>query len=369
MYGANKSLCQLIVELREHYNINPIILLRLRGTICDFLDKHKIEYIISHYYWWVYEREGLIERSHNIVKQLRNLSRIKTIIKKINNVKIDLVYTNSITTNIGVFLSRKLNCPHIWHIRESLEQFHFKISLGKYFAKRHFFDGAEYYIVISEYLIRSYNSLLPNHKVRRVYNGISLENTKRQSNKFVNIFNLCIVGILSENKNQLDAIRAINILVLNKGIRNIHLHIIGGAKKEYSKILQDYIATNKLSEFVTLHGHQANVDSLLSNMNLGIMCSRDEAFGRVTIEYMLNRIPVIASNSGANTELIECGKNGEIYELYNAEDLAARIIPFIEKPFLLEKLGSYAQEYAATHFSSKNNTDSIYQIINNSISD
>ena len=34
------------------------------------------------------------------------------------------------------------------------------------------------------------------------------------------------------------------------------------------------------------------------------MASRAEAFGRVTVEYMLKGIPVIGARSGATTELI-----------------------------------------------------------------
>jgi glycosyltransferase involved in cell wall biosynthesis len=47
-------------------------------------------------------------------------------------------------------------------------------------------------------------------------------------------------------------------------------------------------------------------------MNIGLMCSRDEAFGRVTIEFMLHKMPVIASNSGANPELVINRINGDI---------------------------------------------------------
>jgi glycosyltransferase involved in cell wall biosynthesis len=78
---------------------------------------------------------------------------------------------------------------------------------------------------------------------------------------------------------------------------------------------------------------------------------------------MLHRLPVIASNSGANPELIVPGNNGEIYELYNAQDLANKIMTFVNNPDLLEEYGRYAQEFAAENFSSKQNSENIYKTI------
>ncbi|MDF1551123.1 MAG: hypothetical protein P1P88_25105, partial [Bacteroidales bacterium] len=66
-------------------------------------------------------------------------------------------------------------------------------------------------------------------------------------------------------------------------------------------------------------------------------------------------------------ELIESGKNGQLYELGNAVDLANKISFFIENPDQLEKCGSYAQKYAIDNFSSKKNSDAIHQIIDDLI--
>ena len=37
------------------------------------------------------------------------------------------------------------------------------------------------------------------------------------------------------------------------------------------------------------------------------MLSKNEAFGRVTVEYMLQNLLVIATNTGANSELVIMG--------------------------------------------------------------
>jgi glycosyltransferase involved in cell wall biosynthesis len=363
MYGANKSLCTLMLELRENYEINPVVLLPNHGPICEYLDKNSIKYIISHFYWWVYYKDGAIERILNYRKQVRNLLRIVKIFKTISHENINLVYTNSITINIGAFLSKMLGCPHIWHIRESMEHYYFKFSVGNFFAKKIFRKGADSYILISDFLIRSYNKYLPNKITQKIYNGVSINIKKRDLNQLFGVMNICIVGVVCEQKNQFDAVKTIKILVKDKGVKNVKLHIVGVGKGEYVQKLQEYIRKYDLLNYVVFYDHQHNINQLLSKMNLGLVCARDEAFGRVTIEYMLNRLPVIASRSGANTELVKDGVNGDVYELYESTELANKIQHYIQNPNLLEEIGGSAYEYAISNFSSKKNSDSIYNVI------
>ena len=175
---------------------------------------------------------------------------------------------------------------------------------------------------------------------------------------------MCMVGIISDQKNNLDALKALCILVKKNKLVNIRLHFIGGHKTEYLQMLKKHITENKLEDYVIFHGHTKDVDSLLSTMHLGLMCSRDEAFGRVTVEYMLHGMPVIASNSGANTELIKENINGAIYTIYNANELAEKISKFVTQPDLLKLMGETAYDYGKENFSSERNAALIYEAIN-----
>jgi|GEM_PF-1219142 len=363
MYGANQSLCTLMVELKDNYQIKPIVLLRNHGPICKFMDQHGIKYYIFYFFWWVYEGNGFKEFLLSFTKQLRNIPRIIHIYKTIRTNKIRLVYTNGLPANIGLFLSKLLGCPHIWHIRESIEHFKFKFSLGKFISKIILKNAADKYILISDYLVNAYSGLLPLRKIVRIYNGIELPKTNTKSKKESETFNLCMLGIISEQKNNLDAIKALAILRNQKLGVKVILHLAGGRKQEYLELLRIFIYEHDLIEYVRFYEHINDPRPLLSRMDLGLICSRDEAFGRVSIEFMMHRIPVIASNSGANNELVKKGINGEIYELYNSQELADKIIQFIEKPELLKSLGQSAYDYAISNFSSSQNTKYVYKII------
>lgn len=362
MYGANLSLCRLMIELRVKNNVQPIVLLSHRGEICECLDQNGIKYFISHFYWWVNADKGIFQILLNYRKQIRNKLRITKLVNLINSEKIDLVYSNSVTINLGVFMSRKLNCPHIWQIRETLQAYNFKYSIFEFQVKKLFKKGADRYIVISDFLLNNFKNFLPIKRTVRIYNGISQNIENKKIVNISNVLNIALVGIICDQKNQLDALKALTILK-TKGIDKVNLHFIGGAKSEYLNMINDYVENNSLQDMVTFHGHVSNVNEILNDMNLGLVCARDEAFGRVTIEYLLHGMPVIASNSGANEELVQDKQNGFIYELKNAEELAERIEYFIKNPLKLETMGIFAKEYAARNFSSEKNTAAIYAVI------
>ena len=48
-------------------------------------------------------------------------------------------------------------------------------------------------------------------------------------------------------------------------------------------------------------------------MHIAVVASKSEAFGRVTIEAMLGGLVVVATDAGANSELIDNGKTGYLY--------------------------------------------------------
>ena len=55
------------------------------------------------------------------------------------------------------------------------------------------------------------------------------------------------------------------------------------------------------------------------------MCSRAEAFGRVTVEAMKLGLPVIGAARGATPELVRDGWNGLLYAHGDANELAGKI--------------------------------------------
>lgn len=367
-YGANKSLLTLMLLLRNNHGVQTVVLLPSVGPMCTQLEKENIPYKVSHYYWWVNYNHGAFQWLLNKRKQLINWLRIGKLCNLFSEEKPDLIYTNSVCVNIGVLVAKKMNVPHIWQYREAFKQLDFRLSLSESFS-RHVWamPATKAHIMISDYMMDYYRPYLPNDRMVRIYNGVNLPKgiKERRLNKVNGRLKVACVGILSNQKNQIELLKAQHILAL-RGIE-IETYFIGTYKSEYLAEMQLYITEHHLEELAHITGHTDDVFGALQEMNLGVVCARDEAFGRTTIEFMLMHMPVIVSDSGANPELVSNNKTGAIYHLGNAEQLADYIERYIHHPELIQIHGDAAAEYAKRDFSAERNAELIYEQIQKSL--
>ena len=85
---------------------------------------------------------------------------------------------------------------------------------------------------------------------------------------------------------------------------------------------------------------------LRNNIDIELVCSRNEAFGRVTLEAMLHGIPVVGSNVGGTLELIKNRETGMIYQYGDINDLANKIEVLIKEHELYNLIINNAMEFA-----------------------
>ena len=361
-YGANKSMLTLISLLRERYNVETTVLLPHTGVMCEMLEKNKIPYVVSHYYWWVNDNHGLFQKLLNKRKQLLNYCYLCRILKALGNRHFDMVYSNSVTIDMGIFIAERLRVPHIWHFRESLVQFRLSLSLSLSLLRRPVNSA---YILISQYMMDYYRPYLSADRMYCIYNGVSLpQGVYRQKlNQVIDHLKVVCIGVLCEQKNQLELLRA-QVVLYQRGVV-IETYFLGSAKSDYLQQMENYIDANGIRRYAHIMGHTDDVYAIMQDMNVGVVCAHDEAFGRVTIEEMLMRMPVVVSDSGANPELLRHGVDGFIYSLGEVEDLANVLMQYTQHPQLLQSQGNNAYRYALEQFSAEQNADNIYQLITN----
>ena len=80
------------------------------------------------------------------------------------------------------------------------------------------------------------------------------------------------------------------------------------------------------------------------------MCSRSEAFGRVTVEYLRRGRPVIGTRSGGTPELVEDGVTGFLYEPGDCTALAHRIELLASSNAMLTEFSKAALERNVDRF-------------------
>lgn len=86
-----------------------------------------------------------------------------------------------------------------------------------------------------------------------------------------------------------------------------------------------------------------DVDSILQNIDVGIVPSHFETYSMVLREFLSHGIPVIATRF-FGSEIIQDGENGLLVEIGNAEELRQKVLAIINDKELLVKLqaGAYA---------------------------
>lgn len=347
MSGANQSLISIISRLKNE--VEFVIMAnsydeKFEKTLCDL----GVKIIYSKYSWWFAKHRN--NRLKSLIRFLLDASyyyinyRIKrNLILDIKNYNFDLIYTNTSTVNIGARVASKLGIPHIWHIREfGKEDFEF-IPVVK---KKYIYDQmrkASKVIVISKALYTKYKNIVPEENLIVVYNGFKTEDLISASKKkdISQQINVLIAGQVCSGKGQGQAIQAIDRLY-DKGYP-IKLYIAGDVDHSY---LDYYIKTLKNINCVEVLGRVNNLFDIRNNINIELVCSRSEAFGRVTLEAMLHSIAVIGSNSGGTPELIQDGINGMLYENGNIDELVSKLELIINDTQLYDRIVKNAMVYA-----------------------
>lgn len=310
-----------------------------------FLWKRPIKYPIESARYKLAERTAI----HNIEDNID----LKTI---------DVIHTNSARNDIGCILKQKHGIPHVMHIREfGTEDFDCCIYRKDYYNFLN--QNTDVFIAISHAVAESWIKRgLEASKVRIVYNGIDFHEISTPDFNHVNkTLKMVIVGGICEAKGQLQCVKALSKLSSNI-LKNIKLDIIGWCDPRYKKTIIEYINKYNLERCVNIFSTSNNVHEILPKYDVGLMCSRSEGFGRVTAEYMFAGLGVIASDTGANPELINNEINGLIYRYGDEDDLARAIIKLYTDRECLKLYARHAYDDAHARFTIKNNVASIKRI-------
>ena len=167
-----------------------------------------------------------------------------------------------------------------------------------------------------------------------------------------------MVGRMSRLKKHITLVKAANILK-KEGFNNFQIDLIGEGTEE--AVLKEFVRENKLDNLINFLGYKKNFD--LSVYDVGVICSSNEAFGRVTAEYMMNHLVVVGSNGGATTELIRHGKDGYIFDVDDYEDLAYCLKKLIINSIDREEMATSAYNRAKQLFSEDCYVEEVYNVI------
>ncbi|MBO7472458.1 MAG: glycosyltransferase family 4 protein [Ruminococcus sp.] len=290
-------------------------------------------------------------------------SAVKKVERAVDLSSIDIIYTNSARSDLGCLLAKKYGKPHIIHLREfGVEDY------GCMFLRRDYYSflnrSSRCFVAVSDAVKESWAAKgLNSRKIVRIYDGIDTEAVlpRMSRNKEDRPLRVVIVGGILPAKGQHICIKALR--ALPKEMRkNVYLDIIGWEYPYYRDYLDRLIDRYGLKEQVRFLGIKDGVGDILCNYDIGLMASRSEGFGLVTIEYMTAGLCVIASNSGANPELISDGVNGLLFERDDFKALARCIVDLYHNREKREKMAENGRERALKEFDIEVCANRIYKL-------
>jgi len=365
-----------IVKTLDRKRFHPLVLLGKGGLLADNFRACGVEVFIEklpEYFIGLRRASSGSNRMINLVKSMVAfmpiVNRTRRIITAHN---IDIVYINSpkslLYAALAARITRKVS---IWHLHDCLSRdFYSKPTIKIIILAAALITKV---ICVSDIVRNKFISAGGDPgKAVVIYNGVDTdrfhpsifcENIKtslRLENKTV----ISIVGRLEHWKGQRVFINAAK--KVSDKFHNVVFLIVGEAFfgfEEYEKDLRILVQSTGMQDKVLFMGFQENPEQFYALSDLVVHCSiKPEPFGRDIIEAFACAKPVIASNIGAASEIID-NNNGVLIEAGDSDVLADSIIALLQNPDYKASLAVNARQTALKRFDIKKITKQIEDII------
>ncbi len=173
-----------------------------------------------------------------------------------------------------------------------------------------------------------------------------------------------IVGEVAARKGHKYLVQALPKIISK--IPNVKVIFVGryGRKQPYFRQMRKFLFDNKLFGVVKWLGRRSNVQEYLSACDLSVMPSIEEPLGLVAIESLMAGTPVVASQTGGLTEIVNTGENGVLVPPRDPETLADAIIHLAQHRELRRTMGESGQRFVKEKFSPRLLIDAVEQVYN-----
>lgn len=149
-------------------------------------------------------------------------------------------------------------------------------------------------------------------------------------------------------------VKGIDVLVraaarLTRDHPHIRFRVAGHGEQRAA--LERLIGQLKLSDRFELAGPTYDVPSFLANVDIAVLPSHAEGMSNALLEYMAAGRAIVATNVGANGDLLRGGKFGILVPACDDAALADGIGRLARQPSEARRLGRAAREHVAAHYS------------------
>ncbi len=306
--------------------------------------------------WWVHPGESWKPAAYYRIKRaIPHRRDARRMAEWLRGLAPDLVVTNTLTVATGARASRLAGLPHVWYLHEfGREDHNLRFDGGEARALREMDRLSTSVVANSEAVARRFKPHFAPGKVSVVEYAVeiprdALAHPATPSPDDSAPLRLLLMGQMTPGKGQEDAVRAVALL-RDRGVL-VALSLVGSQHHAaYVGQLHALVEALGVADRVTLRGPTEDPFAEYRRADGALVCSRSEAFGRVTVEAMKMGLPVIGADAGGTSELIAEGVSGLHYPPGDAEALADLVERLHRDRISLRAMGKAARAGALERF-------------------
>ena len=358
LYGSDKTLLLLLKNLDKN-KFKPIVLLPFDGPLKEALENENIEVVIAP----VLKLYRKLFTPKNLIGFFKDIKAAFKIVNKLHKkYQFTLIYSNTLAVLLGIMFAWKNNIKHLWHVHEIIE----KPSLFKKAFVGLLSLKSNTHIVYNSQATKVFwelNKSIINKGVV-IWNGIEINTPESSTSELFDIRKnlflaqpneiiLALVGRISRWKGQMILLDAFNNLVQKN--ENIKLVFVGAPppnQEKFQEDLEERITSFQLNDKVLIIPFQNEIHKIWQAIDIAVVPSTEpEPFGMVAIEAMLAHKPIVASNHGGLTEIIENNATGFLVTPNSVQDLVIALEKLIQNELLRKEMGEKGYLRVTTAFS------------------
>lgn len=365
LYGSDKTLLLLLKNLDKN-KFKPVVLLPFDGPLKEALENEKIEVVIAP----VLKLYRKLFTPKNLIGFFKDIKVAFKIVNELHKkYQFTLIYSNTLAVLFGIMFAWKNNIKHLWHVHEIIE----KPSLFKKAFVGLLSLKSNTHIVYNSHATKVFWEVNKSiiHKGAVIWNGIETNIPESSTSELSEIRKklfliqpneivLALVGRISRWKGQMILLDAFNNLVQKND--NIKLVFVGAPppnQEKFQEDLEDRISSFKLNDKVLIIPFQNEIHKIWQAIDIAVVPSTEpEPFGMVAIEAMLAHKPIVGSNHGGLTEIIENNATGFLVIPNSVQDLVIALEKLIQNELLRKEMGEKGYLRVTTAFSVEQYVDS-----------
>ena len=352
--GAELSMEALVTGMpadRCHYTVA----LHGPGPMVDRLQSKGVAVLIvpsESWRWWVRRPTDALRFAMSTPLQALGLLRW---IRLFRHLRPDIIHFGINRLVEPVVAGRLLGIPSVMHFRDIPSRTDHRFTLGQ----RGFYtimNLADRWIANSQataedisHHARCQISVIPNALRLEEFDASASDGAKSARHLLAtNGHHIAMIGNLNPWKNQRDFVRlAIRVSGLR---RDVTFYLVGADTIGHGTELTSMVTEAGAHDRVKFLGHVDEVPALMSELDLLAHTMPYESFGRVLIEAMAARKPVVAFNSGGAAEIVEHGKTGFLVPPGDLEAMSTAVSRLLDDPGLRQRMGEAGRRRVEQHY-------------------